>query len=157
MQKISPCLWFDGDAQEAVDCYLGIFKSARITETMLHTEASPGAEGSVLAILFELEGGEFMALNGGSQYRFTPAISMVVKCETQDEIDHYWTKLIDGGEALACGWLTDRFGVTWQITPAKLPFMLMDADKARANRTMKAMMDMVKLDIAELERAYNGG
>jgi predicted 3-demethylubiquinone-9 3-methyltransferase (glyoxalase superfamily) len=157
MQKISPCLWFDGNAEEAVAFYLGIFKSARILETMRHTEASPGVEGSVLAIMFELEGGEFMALNGGSNYKFTPAISMFVHCESQEEIDHYWDKLLDGGEAMACGWLTDRFGVTWQVAPQRLLSMLMDPDKEKANRTMKAMMGMIKLDINELQRVFDGG
>jgi predicted 3-demethylubiquinone-9 3-methyltransferase (glyoxalase superfamily) len=157
MQKIATCLWFhDGNAQEAVDYYLGVFERARITETMRHTEASPGPEGSVLAIMFELDGTEFMALNGNTEFRFTPAASMFVKCDTQDEIDRYWDKLMDGGQSMACGWLTDRFGVTWQISPRRLPFMLMDPDKEKANRTMKAMMDMIKIDMPTLERAYNG-
>ncbi|MDR5854623.1 VOC family protein [Caballeronia sp. LZ062] len=157
MQKISPCLWFEADnAQQAVDFYLTVFDNARITETMRHTEASPGPAGSVLAVLFELDGEEFMAINGGSQFKFTPAISMFVNCDSQDEIDRYWDKLIDGGQALACGWVTDRFGVTWQIAPSRLRAMLQDPDPAKANRTMKAMMNMIKLDIAELERAYHG-
>jgi predicted 3-demethylubiquinone-9 3-methyltransferase (glyoxalase superfamily) len=157
MQKISPCLWFeDNNAEEAVNDWLGIFRNARITQIMRHTEASPGPVGSVLAILFELEGGEFMALNGGSEFKFTPAISMFVNCDTQAEIDHYWDKLIDGGEAMACGWLTDRYGVTWQIAPTPLRAMLQDPDPAKANRTMAALMDMVKLDMAALQRAYDG-
>jgi len=156
MHKISPCLWFDGNAQEAVDFYLGVFRNARITETMRHTEASPGTAGSVLAIMFELDGEELMALNGGSEFKFTPAISLFVKCEDQAEIDQYWDKLLDGGQALSCGWITDRFGVTWQIAPRRLPSMLQDPDPVKANRTMQAMMGMVKLDVAALERAYNG-
>jgi predicted 3-demethylubiquinone-9 3-methyltransferase (glyoxalase superfamily) len=156
MQKISPCLWFKGGAQEAVDFYLGVFKSARITETMRHTASSPGPEGSVLAILFELEGEEFMAINGGSEFSFTPAISMFVCCDTQAEIDHYWDKLMEGGQSMACGWLTDRFGVTWQIAPTPLRSMLQDADKQKADRTMQALMKMIKLDMAELQRAYDG-
>ncbi|SAL00354.1 VOC family protein [Caballeronia ptereochthonis] len=156
MQKISPCLWFDGNAEEATNFYVDTFRNARIREIMRHTDASPGPAGSVLALLFELEGEEFMALNGGSEFKFTPAISMFVKCDTQDEIDHYWDKLMDGGQSMACGWLTDRFGVTWQIAPRRLPTMLQDPDPVKANRTMKAMMGMIKLDIAELDRAYNG-
>lgn len=156
MQKISPCLWFEGGAEEAVNYYVSVFKSARITEIMRHTESSPGPAGSVLAILFELEGEDFMALNGGSEFKFTPAISMFIKCETQAEIDHYWDKLMDGGESMACGWLTDRFGVTWQIAPRRLLKMLQDPDPVKADRTMKAMMGMIKLDIAALDRAYSG-
>ncbi|MFM0327635.1 VOC family protein [Caballeronia glebae] len=156
MQKISPCLWFDGNAEEAANFYLGAFKSARITDIMRHTESSPGTKGSVLAVLFELEGEDFMALNGGPEYKFTPAISMFIKCESQAEIDHYWDKLTDGGKPIACGWLTDRFGVTWQIAPARLLKMLQDPDPVKADRTMKAMMGMIKLDIAALDRAYNG-
>jgi predicted 3-demethylubiquinone-9 3-methyltransferase (glyoxalase superfamily) len=156
MQKISPCLWFDGNAEEAVNFYLGVFGSARITEIMRHTKSSPGPEGSVLVIRFELEGEEFMALNGGPEFKFTPAISMFVKCETQEEIDRYWAALMDGGAPMACGWLTDRFGVAWQIAPTRLLAMLQDPDPVKADRTMKAMMGMIKLDIAVLERAYEG-
>ncbi|BAN23300.1 VOC family protein [Caballeronia insecticola] len=156
MQKISPCLWFDGNAEEVVNHYIGIFRNARIKEIMRHIETSPGPVGSVLAILFELEGEDFMALNGGPEFTFTPAISMFIKCETQAEIDHYWDKLLDGGQSMACGWLTDRFGVTWQVAPRRLPTMLQDPDPVKANRTMTAMRGMIKLDIAELERAYNG-
>jgi predicted 3-demethylubiquinone-9 3-methyltransferase (glyoxalase superfamily) len=156
MNKISPCLWFDGNAEEAANFYLGVFPSARIKEIMRHTESSPGPAGSVLAVLFELEGEDFMALNGNSDFKFTPAVSMFIKCETQAEIDHYWDKLMDGGQSMACGWLTDRFGVTWQIAPTRLLAMLQDPDPVKADRTMKAMMDMIKLDIATLDRAYNG-
>jgi predicted 3-demethylubiquinone-9 3-methyltransferase (glyoxalase superfamily) len=157
MQKISPCLWFqEGNAEEAANYYVGIFKNARITEIMRHTQSSPGAEGSTLAVLFELDGEDFMALNGGSQFKFSPAISMFIKCETQEEIDYYWDKLMDGGQSIACGWLTDRFGVTWQVAPRKLLKMLQDPDPAKADRTMKSMMGMIKLDLNELERVYNG-
>ncbi|WP_321798562.1 VOC family protein [Caballeronia sp. J97] len=156
MQKISPCLWFDGQAEEAANFYLGVFKSARIKEIMRHTESSPGPAGTVLAVLFELEGEDFMALNGGPEYTFTPAISMFIKCDSQAEIDHYWDKLMDGGQSMACGWLTDRFGVTWQIAPTRLLKMLQDPDPVKADRTMKAMMGMIKLDLAALDRAYDG-
>jgi predicted 3-demethylubiquinone-9 3-methyltransferase (glyoxalase superfamily) len=156
MNKISPCLWFDGTAQEAVDFYVSVFRNARITNTLLHNEASPGPVGSLLAVEFELEGDAFLALNGGPEFQFTPAISMFVQCDDQAEIDHYWDKLLDGGQAMACGWLTDRFGVTWQIAPRRLIGMLRDADPAKANRTMAKMREMIKLDIAALERAYRG-
>ncbi|GGD50462.1 VOC family protein [Caballeronia grimmiae] len=156
MNKISPCLWFDGTAQEAVDFYVSVFRNARITNTLLHNEASPGPVGSLLAVEFELDGEAFLALNGGPEFQFTPAISMFVQCDDQAEIDHYWDKLLDGGQAMACGWLTDRFGVTWQIAPRRLIGMLRDADPAKANRTMAKMREMIKLDIAALERAYRG-
>jgi predicted 3-demethylubiquinone-9 3-methyltransferase (glyoxalase superfamily) len=156
MNKISPCLWFDGTAQEAVDFYVSVFRNARITNTLLHNEASPGPVGSLLAVEFELEGDAFLALNGGPEFQFTPAISMFVQCVDQAEIDHYWDKLLDGGQAMACGWLTDRFGVTWQIAPRRLIGMLRDPDPAKANRTMAKMREMIKLDIAALERAYRG-
>ena len=156
MNKISPCLWFDGAAQEAVDFYVSVFRNARITNTLLHNEASPGPVGSLLAVEFELDGEAFLALNGGPEFQFTPAISMFVQCDDLAEIDHYWDKLLDGGQAMACGWLTDRFGVTWQIAPRRLIGMLRDADPAKANRTMAKMREMIKLDIAALERAYRG-
>jgi len=157
MHKISPCLWFErANAEEAVNFYVDTFRNARITEIMRHTESSPGPAGSVLAVLFELEGEAFLTLNGGSEFKFTPAISMFIKCDTQEEIDHYWDKLLDGGQSMACGWLTDRFGVTWQVAPRRLLKMLQDPDPVKADRTMKAMREMIKLDIAALERAYNG-
>ncbi|MDR5779559.1 VOC family protein [Caballeronia sp. LZ065] len=156
MDKISPCLWFKGNAEEAANFYVATFKGARITDVMRHTEASPGPAGSVLAVLFELEGEAFMALNGNSNFDFTPAVSMFIKCDTQDEIDYYWDKLMDGGKSMACGWLTDRYGVVWQVAPRRLLKMLQDPDAEKANRTMRAMMDMIKLDFVELERVYNG-
>jgi predicted 3-demethylubiquinone-9 3-methyltransferase (glyoxalase superfamily) len=156
MNKISPCLWFDGNAEEAANFYVDTFKGARIVEIMRHTEASPGPAGSVLAVLFELEGEAFMALNGGSEFKFTPAISMFIKCDEQTEIDHYWDALMKGGQSMACGWLTDRFGVTWQIAPRRLLEMLQDPDPVKANRTMQSMMGMIRLDLAALDRAYNG-
>jgi predicted 3-demethylubiquinone-9 3-methyltransferase (glyoxalase superfamily) len=156
MQKISPCLWFNGNSEEAVNFYVGVFRNARITEVMRHTESSPGPAGSVLAIQFELDGEAFMALNGGPEFKFTPALSLFIKCDSQEEIDHYWDKLMDGGESMACGWLTDKFGVTWQIAPRKLLAMLQDPDPVKADRTMKAMMGMIKLDMPALQRAYDG-
>jgi predicted 3-demethylubiquinone-9 3-methyltransferase (glyoxalase superfamily) len=156
MQKIATCLWFDGKAEEAAKFYTGIFPDSRIRETMLHGEAGPGPADSVLTVTFEMLGSEYIALNGGPNFSFTPAISIFVKCETQDEIDRYWDKLLDGGSPMACGWLTDRFGVSWQIAPRKLLGMLQDEDKAKAARTMQMMRTMIKLDIAALEKAYRG-
>jgi predicted 3-demethylubiquinone-9 3-methyltransferase (glyoxalase superfamily) len=156
MQKIAPCLWFDGNAEEAADFYMSVFPASRIATTLHYTDAGPGPAGKVVAITFELEGQEFMALNGGPQYTFTPAISLFVHCESQQEVDHYWSKLLDGGEPVACGWLRDRFGVSWQIAPNVLLEMLRDPDRAKASRVMAQMMKMVKLDIAPLEQAYRG-
>ena len=156
MQKIAPCLWFDGNAEEAADFYTSVFPASRIATTLHYTDAGPGPAGKVVAITFELEGQEFMALNGGPQYTFTPAISLFVHCESQQEVDHYWSKLLDGGEPVACGWLRDRFGVSWQIAPNVLMEMLRDPDREKASRVMAQMMKMVKLDIGPLEQAYRG-
>jgi len=156
MQKITPFLWFDGNAEEATNYYVSIFPDSRITKVMRCGEAGPGPRGSVLAIDFELLGQRFSALNGGPMYTFSPAISFVVNCETQEEVDRYWELLLRGGEALMCGWLKDRFGLSWQITPTVLPDMLRDEDEEKAGRAMRAMMDMQKLDIAALKRAYEG-
>ncbi|CAD6521753.1 VOC family protein [Paraburkholderia metrosideri] len=158
MQKIAPCLWFDGNAEEAAHFYTSVFADSRIATVMHYTDAGPGPEGKVLAITFEIEGQEFMALNGGPQFPFTPAISLFVHCSSQQEVDRYWTKLIEGGGSpWQCGWLKDRFGVSWQIVPDALGDMLRDPDKAKASRVMAAMMKMVKLDVAQLEQAYRGG
>ncbi|CAE6702267.1 VOC family protein [Paraburkholderia haematera] len=158
MQKIAPCLWFDGNAEEAARFYTSVFSNSRIATTMHYTDAGPGPEGQVLAITFELEGQEFMALNGGPQYTFSPAISMFVHCASQQEIDTYWTKLSEGGgKPWQCGWIQDKFGVSWQIVPDVLGEMVRDPDTAKASRVMRAMMKMVKLDIALLEQAYRSG
>lgn len=157
MQKIAPCLWFDGKAEEAARFYTSVFANSRIATTMHHTDAGPGPKGSVLAVTFELEGQEFMALNGGPAFTFTPAISLFVHCGSQKEIDGYWSKLSDGGTPRQCGWIQDKFGVCWQIVPDALGQMLRDPDAAKAKRVMEAMMKMVKLDIALLEQAYRGG
>ena len=158
MQKIAPCLWFDGNAEEAAHFYTSVFADSRIATVMHYTDAGPGPEGKVLAITFEIEGQEFMALSGGPQFPFTPAISLFVHCSSQQEVDRYWTKLIEGGGSpWQCGWLKDRFGVSWQIVPDALGDMLRDPDKAKASRVMAAMMKMVKLDVAQLEQAYRGG
>jgi two-component system sensor histidine kinase QseC len=155
MDKIATCLWFDGNAEEAVKFYTGIFSNSRIDDVMYYGEAGPGKAGSVLSMTFHIEGREFIALNGGPQFTFTPAISMFVKCETQAEVDTLWDKLLaGGGTPVQCGWLTDRYGISWQIVPTVLGMMLRDSDPAKANRVMQAMMQMVKLDVKALEAAY---
>ena len=153
MQKVAPCLWFDGQAEAAMNLYLSLFKNAKMTDVVRWGDTGPGTKGSVLTCAFELDGQEFTALNGGPMYQFTPAISLVVKCETQAEVDHYWNGLLEGGKASQCGWLTDRFGVSWQIVPTVLPRLLKSTDAAKVNRVMSAMMKMIKLDIALLQQA----
>ena len=157
MQKISPCLWFDGKAEEAMNFYMSVFKNGKVVNVMRYGDAGPGPKGSVLAVTFELDGQEFIALNGGPQFQFTPAISMFVKCQTQAEVDDYWEKLLaGGGKPMQCGWLTDKYGVSWQIVPTVLGDMLQSKDAAKSQRAMQAMMKMVKLDIAALKKAFEG-
>ncbi len=157
MQKIATCLWFDGKAEEAMNFYMSVFKNGNVVNVMRYGEARPGPKGSVLAVTFELEGQEFMGLNGGPHYQFTPAISMFVKCQTQAEVDDYWEKLLaGGGKPMQCGWLTDKYGVSWQIVPTALGEMLQDKDAAKSQRAMQAMLQMVKLDIAALRKAFEG-
>ncbi len=154
MQKIAPCLWFDGKAEEAMHFYTSIFRNSKVGDVTRYTEAGPGEKGSVLAVTFEIEGREFMGLNGGPNFKFSPAISFSVKCETQEEVDYYWGKLLAGGQPQQCGWLTDKFGVSWQIVPTVLVEMLKDKDAGKANRVMQVMLKMVKLDIRALRQAY---
>ena len=154
MQKITPCLWFNGNAEEAVDFYLSVFRNSRIVDTLRYGDAGPGPKGDVLLLRFELEGQEFSALNGGPQFTFTPAISLYFDCEDQQEVDRLWDALLKGGAPMQCGWLTDKFGVSWQIAPRGIIEMLEDTDSAKASRVMTAMMGMIKLDIAELKQAY---
>lgn len=154
MQKISPFLWFDGKAEEAANFYISIFKNSKLGSIMRYGDAGPGPKGSVMSVTFELDGQEFIALNGGPVFTFSPAISFFVKCETQDEVDNYWTKLSAGGETQRCGWLTDKYGVTWQIVPTVLGELLQDKDAEKSKRVMNAMLQMNKLDIAGLKRAY---
>src|SRR5271154_5942094 len=146
-QKITPCLWFDFKAEEAVAHYLSIFPSGRIVSTAHCGEAGPGPKGAVMTILFEIEGQRFLALNGGPNYKFTPALSLMVNCDDQTEVDALWEKLAEGGEHIQCGWLTDKFGVSWQIVPRALPVFLTGDDPQRTDRVMRAMMTMKKLDI----------
>ncbi len=155
MPKISPFLWFDDKAEEAANFYISIFKNSRITSVARYGEAGPGAKGSVMTIAFHLDGQDFVGLNGGPHYTLSPAISFWINCETQEEVDHYWDNLSAGGQALQCGWLTDKFGVTWQVVPSILPKLLQDKDPQKSQRVMKAMLQMVKLDIAALKQAYD--
>src|ERR1700676_161882 len=153
-QKIPPFLWFDHQAEEAVGFYTSIFKDSKIGTVTRYGEAGPGPKGSVMTMGFELDGQEFVALNGGPHYQFTPAISFVINCESQEEVDHYWETLSAGGQEIQCGWLRDKYGVSWQVVPTVLIDMLHDKDAARAQRVMKAMLQMKKIDIARLEEAY---
>ena len=152
-QQITPFLWFDDNADEAVNFYLSIFKDSRLLDTKRYGETGPGPKGTIMTATFELNGQQFIALNGGPRYKFTEAVSFVVKCETQEEIDYYWDKLLDGGEPQRCGWLKDRFGLSWQIVPAQLSELFGGNDP---QRVMQAMMQMVKFDLAKLKEAYNG-
>jgi predicted 3-demethylubiquinone-9 3-methyltransferase (glyoxalase superfamily) len=145
--RITPFLWFDSNAEEAADFYVSIFPNSRRLGELRNPGDAPGPKGGALTVSFELDGVRFTALNGGPAYKFTEAISFVVRCETQDEIDHYWSKLTAGGSEVACGWLKDKFGLSWQIVPARLPELV------EHSKAMQAMMKMKKLDIAELERA----
>jgi len=156
MQKIVTYLWFNDKAEEAARFYTSIFVNSRIKDIGRYGEAGPGPKGAVMSVTFELEGQEFYALNGGPVFSFTPAISLYVNCFDQAEVDMLWEKLSEGGEKGKCGWLTDRYGLSWQIIPTILPQMLMDLDQVRAQRVMKAMLDMGKIDIAGLKRAYDG-
>ncbi len=156
-QRITPFLWFDGQAEAAAQFYVSIFPNSKITAATRYGEAGPGPKGSVMTIGFELDGLSFTGLNGGPVFKFTEAISLVVHCETQAEVDHYWERLTaDGGKPNQCAWLKDKFGVSWQIVPATLIELLQDEDPARSARVMQAMMQMTKIDIARLQAARAG-
>ena len=154
MQKITPFLWFDGNAEEAVNFYVSIFKDAKILNLSRYGEAGPGPKGTVMSATFQLQGQEFIALNGGPQFKFTPAISFFVHCQTQEEVDELWEKLSAGGRKDRCGWLTDKYGLSWQIIPDVLGKMLNDPDKEKSKRVMTAMLQMQKIEIKKLEQAY---
>jgi predicted 3-demethylubiquinone-9 3-methyltransferase (glyoxalase superfamily) len=157
MQKITPFLWFDNQAEEAVRFYLSVFKSSKLKETTHYTGEEPAdRKGQVMTVSFELNGQEFVALNGGPQFKFTEAVSFVINCETQEEIDYYWSKLTaDGGKEVQCGWLADKYGLFWQVVPKKF-FDVWVKDAAALQRVMHEVMQMTKLDIATLEKAYEG-
>jgi len=155
MQKITPFLWFDDKAEEAVRFYTSIFNNSKITNIARYEDV-PGPEGKVMSASFQLEGQEFIALNGGPVFSFTPAISFFVNCETQEEVDEFWEKLSEGGEKQQCGWLKDKYGISWQIVPTILGELLQDKDAEKASRVTQAMLKMKKLDIEGLKRAYEG-
>ena len=156
MPKITPFLWFDGQVEEAANFYVGIFPNSRIVTMARYGEAGPGPKGSVMTVVFELDGKEFIGLNGGPHFKFTEAISFSVGCRSQAEVDRYWSALAAGGEEGPCGWLKDSYGLSWQINPTILGEMLSDPDPAKSKRVMEAMLKMKKMDIAALERAYCG-
>lgn len=156
MTGVTPCLWFNGNADAAVDHYLSIFPNSRRLHTSKYGPNMPGQEGTTLTVDFELDGRPFVALNGGPEFLFTPAISFIVNCESQAEVDHYWEHLLEGGAPVQCGWLTDRFGVSWQIVPNRLTELASDPDPEKVNRVLQAMLKMIKLDIADLEAAAAG-
>jgi predicted 3-demethylubiquinone-9 3-methyltransferase (glyoxalase superfamily) len=154
MKKLNTCLWFDGNAEEAARFYASVFKNARIIDTLLWGDAGPGPKGSVLTMTVDIGGHEIVALNGGPNFKFTPASSLFVVCEDQAEVDRYWDKLAAGGEIMQCGWLTDKFGVTWQIVPDGLMEMHKDKNPKKSAAVMRTMMEMKKLDIHALKRAF---
>ena len=155
-QKITPCLWFDGQAEEAINHYISIFKDGRIIDVTRCGDAGPGPKGSLLVATFELMGQRFIALNGGPHFKFNEAISLSVDCKSQAEVDELWEKLSAGGSKSQCAWLKDKFGLSWQIVPSRLVELMQDPDPAKSKRVMEAMMQMTKIDIAKLEAAHAG-
>ena len=153
MQEITPCLWFDTEGEEAATFYTSVFPNSKIVEIARYGSAGPRPEGMVMTVSFELDGQEFVALNGGPDFAFNEAISFQVSCKTQEEVDAFWSKLSEGGEEGPCGWLKDRYGVSWQIIPTALPELLADPDPAKSQRVMEAMLQMGKIEIDALERA----
>jgi predicted 3-demethylubiquinone-9 3-methyltransferase (glyoxalase superfamily) len=155
-QKITPFLWFNDQAEEAMKFYVSIFKNSKAGTITRYEDSGPGPKGTVMTATFQLEGQEFIALNGGPKFPFTEAVSFVVNCDTQEEIDEFWEKLSAGGKKGQCGWLKDKFGLSWQVVPAALGEMMKDADAEKSDRVMKAIMQMEKLDIARLKQAFDG-
>jgi predicted 3-demethylubiquinone-9 3-methyltransferase (glyoxalase superfamily) len=153
MPELTACLWFDTEGEEAANFYTSVFPNSRITHVSRYGEAGPRPAGTVMTVSFELDGKPFLALNGGPEFSFSEAISFQVDCKSQEEVDHYWSTLSDGGEEGPCGWLKDRFGLSWQIVPSRLPELLSDTDREKGRRVTAAMLRMRKIDIAELERA----
>ena len=156
MQKITPFLWFDGKAEEAANFYVSIFKNSKVGSIARYGDVGPGPKGSVMTVAFQLDGQEFVGLNGGPHFKFTEAVSFVVNCETQAEVDEFWEKLSAGGQKSRCGWLKDKYGLSWQIVPTILPKLVQDKDPAKSQRVMAAMMQMDKIDIEKLQQAYDG-
>jgi predicted 3-demethylubiquinone-9 3-methyltransferase (glyoxalase superfamily) len=157
MQKITPFLWFDGKAEEAANFYVSIFKNSKILSVNRYGEAGPGPKGTVMVVRFQLDGQEFLALNGGPQFTFSPAVSLVANCATQAEVDALWEKLSVGGKKQNCGWLTDKYGLSWQVVPTLLGELMQDKDAEKTKRVMQAIMQMNKLEIAGLRKAYDQG
>ena len=156
MPTQTPCLWFDGQAEQAARHYTAIFPNSEILGTTRYGPGTPGPEGEVMTVDFSLDGQRYVGLNGGPQFAFTEAVSFQIDCADQDEVDHYWTRLAEGGEEGPCGWLKDRFGLSWQVVPTRLNELIADPDAGRAQRAMQAMLEMKKIDIAALERAADG-
>jgi predicted 3-demethylubiquinone-9 3-methyltransferase (glyoxalase superfamily) len=156
MQKITPNLWFDTEGEEAANFYVSLFENSKIVEVTRYGDAGPREAGTVMTVTFELDGEEFVALNGGPEFKFTEAVSLQVNCDSQEEVDRLWDALSDGGEPGPCGWLKDRYGLSWQIVPTVLNELVADPDPVKSQRVMKAMLGMKKLDIAGLEAAYHG-
>jgi len=157
MQKISPFLWFDNNADDAINFYLSVFKNANVVRAAHNPLGAPGSKAALLVATIELEGQEITLMNGGPGHPLTDAISLTINCESQEEVDYYWGKLLEGGgNEVACGWLKDKFGLSWQVTPVMLPQLLADADRAKAAQVMQAMMKMIKLDIATIQAAADG-
>ena len=154
-QKVTPFLWFDTQAEEAANFYVSIFKNSKVTAITRYGDSGPGPKGSVMTVAFTLDGQQFTALNAGPQFPFTEAVSFVVNCETQNEIDYFWEKLSAGGKKVECGWLKDKFGLSWQIVPTEFFEMISNATPQQSNRVMQALMQMEKLDLAKLKQAYN--
>jgi predicted 3-demethylubiquinone-9 3-methyltransferase (glyoxalase superfamily) len=154
--KITPFPWFDGKAEEAANFYVSVFKNSKTLSVSRYGDTGPGPKGTVMTVAFELDGQQFVALNGGPHFTFSPAISFVVSCETQEEVDHFWEKLSEGGKEVQCGWLEDKYGVSWQVVPRILPELLQDKNSEKTQRVLKAMMKMVKLDIKGLQKDCSG-
>ena len=152
-QKLTPCLWFDTEGEDAANFYTSVFPNSRIVDVVRFGEAGPGPAGTVMVVTFDLDGQRFIALNGGPQFAFSEAVSFQISCETQEEVDHFWNELSKGGEEGRCGWLKDRFGLSWQVVPTALPRLLGSSDPATSQRVMQAMLKMQKIEIAELEQA----
>jgi predicted 3-demethylubiquinone-9 3-methyltransferase (glyoxalase superfamily) len=155
MKKITPCLWFDTKGEDAAKFYVSVFPNSRIVQVNHYGEAGPRPAGTVMTVDFELDGEQFMALNGGPEFTFDEAISFSIDCADQEEVDHYWSKLSEGGEESVCGWVKDKFGLSWQVVPSILPKLLSDPDQRKAQAAMKAMLGMKKLDVAELQAAFD--
>jgi predicted 3-demethylubiquinone-9 3-methyltransferase (glyoxalase superfamily) len=155
MQKITTFLWFDNNAEEAANFYVSIFKNSKILNVARYGDAGPGPKNTVMTVNFELNGQEYIALNGGPRFRFTEAISFVINCETQEEVDYFWSRLSEGGEESRCGWVMDKFGLWWQVVPTALGKLMSDPDPQKAQRVMAAMLQMGKIDIEALQRAYD--